>query len=492
MISITTVVFILFLLTFATLILVRHNNNSLSAYCDNDKDCPQGYKCINNPELENKKQCFPSKAEFCSLQPDKLKECDPNNPNSCNDCLNEPSFSCIVVDDKHPYVWRQGDKTINVPNSPPSKGWCLPDVKTDNYCNPYTSDYVLIETSPERYEWGCLCKYPNLFTSTEPGGDCNVVRACGQEDNDKNNLFVPNINKKECKTDNDCENDEKCLTIRDPPPCGTTSTKKVCHTMWSKDQQTQHNINPLSGQCVCDVGLKYQCLETGENVYKMNCIPDSCGVFGSTTDCEPIFGNCVQTPATSCCNCPKGYIKCPEDIPATNTAVCVTCLNQPKCIPDPCAPLGHFDRDTQRCVCTAPNSAPQADEDSAVGEICVDLCRDNGPCGSGGQTRGSCYVKDDGSGRLEAKCCSCVSPYGQDPTGLCVDTAGNGLVTYCNSQADCETGKCTWIRSMSKNVCACGGDGDCYWNAPAGSCVWIGGEFPKNIKKCLRFDKCNK
>lgn len=447
------IIFIAVLTLFAIGIIVIEKfvlkKKGLSQFCQKSSDCPSGMKCIPNPENPGKNECFPINKKFCVITPfTALKECDPTDKNSCQDCLNIPSFNCVVVNKNKPYTWKQGNKTISIPDSSPGKGWCLPDVDTRQFCNPFTADYVLEQTGENEYSWGCYCKYPNLFDHS--GGpntlsDCTFVRACGTPE-EEGNLVVPTS--QECTKDSDCGSTGKCLYPKSPGPCGSNATgPKFCHIPWQGD--TQKTINPLDGQCICDADkeLTYQCIDTGAGYYEMNCVKNTCGQYPTSTNCQA--GGCRENPPDKCCVCPTGYLRCPDDIPIGDSPLCNHCYDYgPSCIPDPCRigddSNGYYDKNRSGgpgCVCPGENMAPVADTDSPVGEICQDLCRGNGPCAN----RGTCYV-DRTEVNPVAKCCNCVCPYTNDgdPTETCSGD-NNKRMEYndCDSNDQCCSNNCT-------------------------------------------------
>lgn len=439
-------VFIVSIITIVIFRLTRSKDVIFTSVCDNSSDCSNGYYCTENPDSQ-KNVCQPSNKQYCYVQPStKLLECTPGK-DDCKSCANTINFSCIVVDKDHPYTWKKGNDVVKVPDSPEGKGWCLPKVK-DKYCNPLTSEYILIDSGNNAYEWGCLCKYPNLITNASPGEDCSIVLACNENVSDPKlhgELVVPLETK--CSTDKDCKSGDKCLPLRVSGSCDTDKNNMVCHTSWSKNPDIQKTVDPLLGQCTCPNQDDYQCVKTGADSYQMNCVPDPCYPYTKTSGdyCKPQPGTCLgnNTP-DFCCRCPPGYLRCPEDITSNNPVLCDYCMNHPTCIPDPCSP-GHYDPQSQSCVCPGDTWCPLDDPQSPVGQICRNVCEQNGPCGN----RGDCYLPKDKDGnkiclmtgkeRTPAKCCNCKLPNINTPTD-----------PYCDTEITCQP-----------NSSACISDSDC-------------------------------
>ena len=470
-------IFLSLLLVIILVIIFRKNGtHSLSETCTEDNDCGVGFSCQSDPENGGVKKCFPSKMIFCPISPTtSLIECTPDSDYCENLCLNSPKFTCVQVSSDKPYIWKKDGENINIPNSPKDKGWCLPNIENKNLtCNPFTSDYVLSETSPGsgKYSWSCLCKYPGLFDhSSGAGSDCTLVRACGEEVPGKplGTLLVPT--EKLCKSDSECEHGEKCMNPLSPTPCGDGSTgvdcetgKCVCHKRW--EGETVNNINPLSGRCVCNSEYDFQCLNV-QGDYQFNCVKGYCrtpnGASEDTKNCDPdkcrkIDGNCV------CCSCPKGWLRCPDDVSENNPNLLELCRNiGPMCIRDPCqtsdVPDGYYDKETGFCICPSEDGTAISynDTSSPVGVICKDLCRgDNNPCGN----RGKCYVPD---GSSQALCCDCVAPWTNKGDINCSCSVASGKTPNgmpCCFNTDCASGNCNGS-SGDGTACyetTCGGD----------------------------------
>jgi hypothetical protein len=462
---------VLFVITVVVLIVhVAFKGKGLAQHCSTDADCPRADICVPNPEMNNKKQCIAANTKFCKITPmTDLTECKfdsedttfsenkkcRRSPNGCSECLNTPNFSCIEVTDDCPYTWVQDGKKITLPNSPTGAGWCLPNVSGRQTCNQFTSEYIMVETGENEYEWGCYCKYPNLFDHSEgPLSTCTLVRACDETNPDGplGQLVVPTSQK--CKEPSDCKSG-LCLKPKTPAPCGDLTSvqfdeaelqdtgEKFCHVPWIGDVVDQ--IDPLTGQCVCNSGFEYQCVQSSPEHIQMTCRKSTCLGFPVKTD-GCLSGSCASQPLATCCDCPTGYIRCPDDVNQNNASLCLYCHDTgPTCIPDPCktidVPDGYYDKEKKACICPGLDNVAFPNEDSSVGEICVHACKANGPC----STRGSCYLPPKATAAL---CCNCQCPWesdGQNPGGTCTcDTYSgrNKSGDECNIDSDCCSNNC--------------------------------------------------
>lgn len=496
------VFFILLLATVLVIILHQSSSKKLSQFCVNDSDCSSGYSCRTNPEINNK-QCLPTDKSFCPITPaTQLMKCKLDDPTSCSSkCLNVPTLSCIKVDEKNPYTWKQGDKTVNIPSSPDNYGWCLPDVVNRNVtCNPFTSDYILEEVGENKYQWGCYCKYPNLFDHDpqNPSSDCTIVRACGHTNPiPTGSLYVPKPYDnayKSCKSDQECESGDKCLSGESPAPCGYKGPNSgynvlekdcskpdsncVCHTNWLN---IPDKIDPISGQCICNEGNDFQCIVNSSDNYSFNCVENTMcsGYEMSNPDkCNPDKAYQDASGKYQCCECPTGYIRCPDD--CTNKALVEYCqLNGPICIPDPCntakpgdTPNGYWNGQ-DACVC-ATGHIQLPDTDNAVGAQCINPCDKFNPCGN----RGQCVVINGA-----AQCTNCVAPFTNDADNSCICSAVIPNVKHngddCDADSECPGGTCQGLtiscgeRGRCKTVPGkCGGDLPISWpKNPTDKCI---------------------
>ena len=443
--------------------------------CSSNSDCSNGNICVFSKDL-NRKICVSKGQKECVLTPsENLQLCDPNDPTSCNTCINLPDWSCVPVSsgkvkiqkagtnysdgtvtttnttgkgtgmlvsiktlngviqdpviisnsgdnyqkddiiqlassgDKNAeliitekpstYYWKQGDTTINVPESPEKKGWCLPNVKPPSgYCNDFTSDTVLIEYEPKKYKWGCHCKIQNLFDQLYPTENCIIEKACGAKNKDGALYVIKHAdgdNKFKCNTTEDCnkfglDNSKCCAPDTGSGQCDDTiNVQKYCHVPWL----SQLDSDPIDGRCECKPGLTYFGYSSGSGSYNKVCVKDSCEPNGKKTELKT-------------CACNPGYIQCPEDV--TNYTFKNICQNSPQCIPDPCLPFGEFDKKTKTCKCDkSPTTGSILDISSPIGMKCIDYCEKNGPCGN----RGTCTTGDTKDPNKVATCTQCICPY---------------------------------------------------------------------------------
>lgn len=335
---------------------------------------------------------------------------------------------------QNPYNWKQGDNIINVPESLENKGWCLPDVKQQTTsCNQFTSDTILIEYQNKKYEWGCHCKIQNLFDQSSPLSDCNVEKACGYERGSGELYVIKNPdssgNKWSCTKTEDCAQageDSLCCVV-DTTGNGTGNCDdeitgdKYCHVPWL----SQPNSDPRYSRCNCIQGLTYYGY-SNDDFYTKDCVADSCQPNG--------------TKSGETCNCNVGYINCPEDIPVS--VLKTRCTDSPRCIPDPCNPLGQYDKSSHTCNCNKIETAEiLLDSDSPIGVLCHDLCKNNGPCGD----RGKCIVTGTTPNKVASCICSCPwCNYGDsgcsspDHSNTCIGNTGKSLLNgNCHSNDDC-------------------------------------------------------
>lgn len=484
--------FVLLVITIIFILVHSRNKNKLSQFCSSNSDCPSGYLCKPNPYLQNKKQCVKANQVYCPITPvTELVKCRLDATGYCSDtCLNVPKFSCIQVDPEHPYIWKQGDRNVRMPNSPTNYGWCLPDVINRQVpCNQFTSDYVLEQVGDNQYQWGCYCRYPNLFDHGEgPGSDCTSVRACGHLDSKPlGSMYVPKpygqtgpYNFKSCTGSNQCDSGDICLGAETMPigyPCGylgptggynkpptdcsNPDSKCVCHTNWLN---IPDKINPLAGQCVCNSGLDFRCTVHASDYFSFECASQkNCYPYDIDSNSANCAAKCHKEGDTClCCLCPTGYIRCPDDI-TTNTSLQEFCiLNTATCIPDPCntsssGPAnGYWNTTLGACICASGFIAVD-DTNSAVGAVCLDPCSSSiNPCGN----RGTCFVQNG-----QAQCTNCVAPYTneQDTTCTC-------------SQEDPNTGVGDGAECCSDDACAskqCGGYPNCGDVYEPGHCTGV-------------------
>ncbi len=485
--------FILLGITIVVIIVhVRKNQNVLSEFCTTDSDCAKSDVCIPNPQMRDKKQCFPANKLFCSAFPfTTLTKCRLDDKESCEMCLNDPKFTCVEVNKNKPYTWIQDGKTLYTPDSPTNYGWCLPNlINRDIQCNQFTSDYVLEEVGDGNYQWGCFCKYPNLFdhSNGDASGDCTLPRACGTLDG-HGRLVVPTD--KTCKVDSDCAITDVCQQRLSPSPCGynsgglqpvidcsSTGSNCYCHAQWAKD--VAGKVDPLTGRCECSPDLDFQCVKRSSDYFEFNCVQGFCN-SGDPNQPWGVddSGKCNQTQCYSqgdnkciCCKCPPGFLRCPDDVITNNKGLVNYCEhNGPTCIPDPCktadVPDGHYDNKVGTCVCPGETNIVVEDENSPIGATCKNLCGKSNPCGG----RGKCYVQNK-----QALCCDCVSPFTNVNDNTCTCSTQDGKVSLggqCCHDSDCASSNC-------KDSC-CGDQWGCT-NPYKGTCVGIAPISP--LSKC--------
>ena len=390
-------------------ILAIPRKHVLKDTCTTDSDCGIHNKCIFSPD-DNRRVCVEDSTIDCDIQKS-LTECDLSDNTSCSKCIQQPPFRCLVVDKDHPYNWKQGDDVVKIPDSKPGKGWCLPPVVDKNRCNSATSNAILVDKG-DQYEWECLCNDSTVVGQDKPGGDCNVVTGCGYIPG-YGNVYVPV--ETTCSSDTDCSKDDyKIPGDTDwSPYCGNPDgspskgkgTTNQCWVPWGSE--AGHKINPSEyGMCQCKKGYKPLRQKIGDNRYELQCVTDTCAPGKkSTTD--------------DSCDCPEGFIKCPEDVQGGYKE---QCANEPQCMTDPCAPNGHWDQQQGICVCTGATFTSRGFQANAVGAICEDVCIVGGKdlC----SPRGTCILNPT-SGKLSGKsggagyCVDCKAPFTQDPSHMC-------------------------------------------------------------------------
>lgn len=528
--------FLIFVAIVVKNIIDNIHSNRYKDECITNSDCKQHFDCVESKDFE-RKICVPSGKTECKLSPnDDLTSCDPTKSDSCKNCINLPSWGCIIVDygklkivskgsgyldsensststksgegsgmivsfttkdgaikepvniiqpgikykkndiiqingggnnstvqllnDPTPYNWKQGDKSLYLPESEEGKGWCLPNIeKQTDLCNKFTSDNILINMGEDKYKWGCYCTTPDMFdhSGDDSLSNCNTEKACGSEQN-LGSLWVIRKDQKVCTKDSDCGSDIKQSRCC-PPDTGSGSCsdsalpgeKKHCYVKW----KTQQDTDPRDGRCECTAeGTTYSGSQSGSNSYIKVCVTDGCAPNGKKqTSCDG------DVTAKYCCDCNDGYIRCPEDI--VDIELKQRCSSFPQCIKDPCAPLGRWDPNQRTCICDK-NSTSVAvpDTNSPVGMTCVDLCNP-GPCGD----RGNCVVTGKDSNK-KAECINCKCPWcnpgdpgcpsGKDPVEKrCLVNSGKTQREgdACDKSKGCCKGSCSYNFVAMTDVC---------------------------------------
>jgi hypothetical protein len=294
-------------------------------------------------------------------------------------------------------------------------------------CNEWTGVPILTKIGEGKYEWLCDCsKYPDWFTSA-PGGDCTFELVCGYN-----------------------EDPSKSIGELVCPPGGISG---ICTEgeSWLKTK----NWDPKFGVCDCAPGyISINRTDSGTGKLIKACTKNPCYPLGSENTPPISSGNiCGSNPGTSNCTCKKmitntkaksskigdctgkmeeipaknyqSWIRCPEDV---KSAFGEGCINTPRCLPDPCNPLGYFDPETCLCKCDGtPTSINVSDEGNPVGNKCIDPCASDGkenPCitfvGDTKFIHGTkCYIDPT---NLSSHCTNCCTGYYQDSTDHCLNT----------------------------------------------------------------------
>lgn len=141
-----------------------------------------------------------------------LKPCTLDNGLSCAGCKSLLA-TCVHFPKDTKFIDYNGVESIIKANATENDGYCLTQVNSNQRCNPYHGDLVLIQTDPDSKEslLYCDCKNPGYIGNTELLGGCDTVFICnGKIDN----LQQPLENIK-CL----CENDMISVTKNDVPTC---------------------------------------------------------------------------------------------------------------------------------------------------------------------------------------------------------------------------------------------------------------------------------
>ena len=418
MIYIILSIIIFLILITITIVILTQKKNTLSGTCSSDSDCPSGKICIFSKDY-NQNICADKGKQSCSLESDSLLTCKLDS-NTCDSCINEPPFNCIEVSKDKPYIWKQGDKTINIPFSHTGSGWCLPAISdSSKICNKFTSDTILIKKDDKNYEWGCSCK-TNLFDhkNGESDSDCVLELACNHNvgDSSAGSIYVLNPENKVCSSNKDCNNGDVCWNQNNISSLGATG---YCYTDWL-DNNIKDKTNPTDGFCKCETGYISRKIKITDNNYDMQCIKDQC--IGGKTDIND----------KNKCICDTGYINCniiQDD--KKYPEIMAKCAQQEYCIPDPCLPGIYNTKDRVCDYCPSGTiSKPGNDPSTIIGTSCINPCANNGPCSAGST------CKFDDSKKVS---CSCVCPF-TGPNcdifkGYCKDQS-------CQNDNECYSGKC--------------------------------------------------
>ena len=365
----------------------------------------------------------------------------PGNGYVAGDVLSLGLARLRVTASPNPFVWRQGDQMLTLPNSKPGKGWCLPAVKPTP-CNNFTSDSILVETRLDEasdgekfYEWECLCSNDDMFTKAGFGGDCILEKACGAPTGGK--LLVSDY-KKTCNAADGCPDGQRCCAPGDVEgECCTAGDSACANVKYTgqkycfEDWEKQKALNPAGGRCDCAAGLTYTTTGSGSSDYRKLCVSDPCSAPGCV--------GCSSTSAGSC-QCGPGFLVCHWDskqsknLGNTPDSYAETyCKDNPRCLVAPCgdpmqctANIGEPGT-LGTCVVKDPSGTwGLLPADNALGVTCVDYCS-NGGIGYSCSGRGDCTVVRDGSSFPQQQCKNCTGDTGDK--GNCMKT------TYTQSLA---------------------------------------------------------
>ena len=373
-----------------------------------------------------------------------------------------------IVELANPFVWKQGSTVINVPNSNPGKGWCLPDVRQKT-CNQFTSTSVLTEINDggkTAYTWDCHCNN-NLMFDKDENGDCLVEKACGYDSSAPGINLIKSLftnadgNAVSCTSDSHCTTAQSCLDNNGNPANKTKCTDNCfCYENWLLNK----NTNPMDGFCVCDQASasdNQYSANTEPSTYQKLCLADTCKVPGcSSCGCNNEQGDtcngCGCDLAVGMQNTWNTYIPCDSttrkayyspdsgnnpDYWYGHVLGCqVDGVGDPKCIQNPCnsdmcyAQL-HADSSKFDCIVKDPASTiGPVFANNPVGSTCIDLCNDgkslkNGvifDCGD----RGTCKVVTDAKG-VRTQQCECNENYANGPGDVYCQTKLSGLKGPC-------------------------------------------------------------
>jgi hypothetical protein len=238
-----------------------------------------------------------------------------------------------LTTDPAPYIWKQGNTVVNVPESGPGMGWCLPPVTRTIACNPYTSVPILTQETDAAgkttYVWGCNCKQPGFMQHEDSAiSNCSQLVGCGGYD-----LYIPPktsaaqtcTTNAQCAADARCCNADKCLKGTETFGTGESGS---CYTRWGTGQTLQEG-NPTKGTCDCPTGMFYGNTVMNDYVSK-TCSTDPCFPNGTRTG----------TVSPAVCACKPGFVTC-SVTSGTATVTDASCASRGatnKCIPNPCAP----------------------------------------------------------------------------------------------------------------------------------------------------------
>jgi len=367
-----------------------------------------------DPEL-NKIVCPLSTEETLLVKCD-----DPNDVNSCNNCIGFSSCVKVEEGDKNPYVLP--GTTPGTTKQVPSGNWCLPIKYNDKEikCNPFTGYPILVKLSDDQYGWKCQCKNPSLYENSGEFGDCTSLKGCKEA------------------------GDLVCPDSVDFCKAGVS---------W-KDDPTW---NPEKGICSCPTGT----YPTGDK----SCKIDSCNPGGTS----------ITNDDKRTCDCNDGYLPCPNV--SFDSETNSYCNKYPMCLKDPCLPHGKWSSSSENksCICDSNYRILLDSDTSVLGQTCIDPCfwKGNNPCiDSDGTKRGDCNLSDNPSATLVSNlysCKNCNTKFFM-PDWLQPDYKAPDYKTYClvrkktdgsscDKPSECLSGNCC-RKGAGQNATTCVPDRD--------------------------------
>ena len=355
----------------------------------------------------------------------------------CKNCSGATlGYQCYNVTDKNPYKYIENSKSYNIPNG----NWCLPTRVKTIQCNEWTGVPILTKTGDKEYQWSCECsKYPDWF-GLGTDGNCTFETVCGYNMGDPSKSYGELV-------------------------CPLDGIDNICKSgdSWLKNL----NWDPNDGICKCVKGYIPVNTTFGNKPIKA-CTLDSCYPIGkSTTGIAGLTCSGLSVTGEKHCKCPdhnssgsgmfgsyKTWIRCPDDVEKDKGAVCI---ENPKCLSDPCNPRGYFDSTVGNCKCIC-NDPTTKDKDitwtsepanNIVGSICVNQCSESrNPCGD----RGKCYYNKD---TKESLCKNCKWPYYQDLSNLCKNKCVNKNYSCSGGLKCCKGLTCKGVSRSGREYQIC-------------------------------------
>lgn len=148
-----------------------------------------------------------------------LKPCTLNDGLSCVGCKSLIA-TCIHFNEDTKYIDYNGIETIIPANLTENDGYCLTQMNTNQRCNPFHGDLVLVQANPDALEsmLYCNCKNPGYIGNIDILGACEEPFICNGKIDDINQP----IEKIQCL----CENDTIPVTNNNVPSCIIPSVKE--------------------------------------------------------------------------------------------------------------------------------------------------------------------------------------------------------------------------------------------------------------------------